>query len=314
VDSYIFCASNSGSVTYAPISNIVTACTNNSNSVSGVSTISISSVQTSSGIAYDSVRKEMLIIDSTDGETLYYNIFSYNSTNKSLTLKKHFNVNVIDSINQFIESPIITHRGTLRGAPGNITYKNGVIYMVYWYHGGGDAEDTWYPSTHSVGYLIEIDACTGLPVANIGLFKQIGSVTEPEGLCFDPNDEDILWTLPQSVFFREDWARPGAAYINKISFIKEVSSSILNYLPEINDTLPAQLATRYAFVDNTSTDTTTTSSARTTAMNKVSTGSQACPFKSLDTAIILTKTGNDINIVLTDTGKEYDLGTLVIIN
>jgi hypothetical protein len=85
-------------------------------------------------------------------------------------------------------------------------------------------------------------------------------------------------------------------------------------LPEINDTLPAQLATRYAFVDNTSTDTTATSSARTTAMNKVSTGSQACPFKSLDTAIILTKTGNDINIVLTDTGKEYDLGTLVIIN
>jgi hypothetical protein len=43
--------------------------------------------------------------------------------------------------------------------------------MVYWYHGGGDAEDTWYPSAHSVGYLIEIDACTGLPVANIGLFK-----------------------------------------------------------------------------------------------------------------------------------------------
>jgi hypothetical protein len=74
------------------------------------------------------------------------------------------------------------------------------------------------------------------------------------------------------------------------------------------------LATRYAFVDNTSTDTTATSSARTTAMGKVSTGSQACPFKSLDTAIILTKTGNDINIVLTDTGKEYDLGTLVIIN
>ena len=313
VDSYIFCASRSGSIAYVPMSNIVTAC-NNNGTVSGVSTISISSVQTSFAIAYDSVRKEMLIIDSTNGENLYYNIFSYNSTSKTLTLKKHFNINIIDSIDEFIESPIIDHRGLLRGAPGNITYKNGVIYMVYWYHGGGDAEDTWYPSAHSVGYLIEIDACTGLPVANIGLFKQIGSVTEPEGLCFDPEDEDVLWTLPQSVFFREDWARPGAAYINKISFIKEVSSSILNYLPEINDTLPAQLAKRYAFVDNTSTDTTATSSARTTAMNKVSTGSQACPFKSLDTAIILTKTGNDINIVLTDTGKEYDLGTLVIIN
>jgi hypothetical protein len=80
------------------MSNIVTACKNNSNSVSGVSTISIPSVQTSFAIAYDSIRKEMVIIDSTDGEDLYYNIFSYDSTNKSLTLKKHFNVNVTDSI------------------------------------------------------------------------------------------------------------------------------------------------------------------------------------------------------------------------
>lgn len=286
-----------GKINYIPISSIISACQSNG-TVSGITSQTVSQIDLALGIAYDDSNNEVAIINAHQNEhsvEAYLQVYSYDSVNNTVIYKTQYATDIHD----YIQTNLIGGAGQFadkdyRGVVTNMTYKHGVIYTLFWDNAGQDNYDGAFDGK-STGYLIMIDGCNGIPVANLGELYCQNPCIEPEGLCFDPQDDEILWTLTISnLYYNSEYPRQGVSYINRISIVKKVTSDVLANINEPDGSGFSALYDGVVYIDNTYTG--------------FSVGDKHAPFKTFDAAFILAMGRNRVKYIFKESNNEYNLG------
>ena len=173
-----------------------------------------------------------------------------------------------------------------RGSFGDLAYRNGVVVSVFYYCYANVLE--------SVGYsaFIEIDANTGTPVSFLGTFDKNSADQECEGICFDPDDDDVLWVNHHEYYMITGVERMAGFFLGRVSFSKEIQTLVMANDNDVKGNVTYNGSASTLYVDNTHTG--------------FSTGTVGYPYKSLETALLLNASAtNKVKFLIQATNIPY---------
>lgn len=261
---------NLNKVFYLPVDDLVNACINNMSITANE--LTIEGTDAAMTIDYDSDTETFAVFSGTHipqgaGKQAFLRIYD-----KNFNLLSSFDNNLTNQIaTEYLKSEDLT---TKIGTFGDIVFHNGVVIVGYWYKDS----DGYYGERQQALYF-QIDATTGYVTNFLGDIEGCSPRTEPEGLCKDPLDDDVLWaSINAKVSFTND--RQGF-YIYKLSFSKKLTPRAL-FRPTVyeKNCLHTLHELTAVYVDNSPSNT------------KYSTGNELSPFKTLTQALMMTGSKN----------------------
>lgn len=294
---YVYIASSGttgteGAINKVKIETIITACRTGSRT--SLNTITSEEIIRIPGhvacIDYDSKNKEFAVLAwSTDNDVLriYDENFNLIRTCPGATLQY-----IIDNYTGVFGSVADTVRGTLQ----DIILKNGVAIINYsiWFN-----EISGFATNYNI--LIEVDTVSGLPVQILGIYDHKAGISETEGLFKDPDDPEVIWfTTTEPLWSSEFNERSQGCYIGRLSCSKELTTAALSSVMENNNSLAARSSYRCVFVDN--------------KYQGFSTGNLSDPYKTLETALLMTGNSEVTRIRLQGSDVPYTVKHLTINN
>lgn len=241
-----------------------------------------------SSVDYDPEREEIaLLYNKTISSTEYTHSFLA-VLDKDFNMKRKFTVDINDYIydNYFgdVDFGDYNQHG---GIFGDIAYRHGVVTGVFW------LSFNWSMKISEIATVIQIDGNTGTPVAYLGKYIDNAYETEPEGICVDPDDNDVFWVNYHGAMGHDGYSseRTPTTFIGRMSFSKKLTSNVLSYENNPRGNVYNKGEIRTIYVDNSYTG--------------FSTGNDFSPFKTLETAMLMHSNASNVAFLLRPTNEPY---------
>lgn len=275
-------------ISYANISDVLNACTNNGTLHATVIN-NVPSLVRSFSIDYDEINDEFVILNRNSNGHCNMQVYDRN-----FNLLKKFDTDLTTYVyNHYLdkENTDSTNPGTF----GDIVARKGVVYAAFWRKEGSSN------SSRQTAIYIEIDATTGTPVAVLGSLENLDmDRIEPEGFCKDPEDPEVFWINFINKKRSNQWSTYIANYFAKLSFTKEITSAAMMGKSMGNNMIYSRQNEYIVYVNNKFTG--------------YSNGNYTNPYKSLITAFLMTPASGRTTIRMFESDTPYNVGHIELFN